>query len=38
VSASHNSWTDNGVKIVGADGRKLPDDVRKRSKPRCSTS
>jgi phosphoglucosamine mutase len=27
VSASHNSWTDNGVKIVGADGRKLPDDV-----------
>jgi phosphoglucosamine mutase len=27
VSASHNSWTDNGVKIVGADGRKLPDAV-----------
>jgi len=27
VSASHNPWTDNGVKIVGADGRKLPDDV-----------
>ncbi len=27
VSASHNPWTDNGVKIVGSDGRKLPDDV-----------
>jgi phosphoglucosamine mutase len=27
VSASHNPWSDNGVKIVGADGRKLPDDV-----------
>jgi phosphoglucosamine mutase len=27
VSASHNPWTDNGVKIVAADGRKLPDDV-----------
>jgi phosphoglucosamine mutase len=27
VSASHNVWTDNGVKLVGADGRKLADDV-----------
>ncbi|HWS45081.1 MAG TPA: phosphoglucosamine mutase [Acidimicrobiia bacterium] len=27
VSASHNPWTDNGVKVVGADGRKLRDDV-----------
>jgi phosphoglucosamine mutase len=27
VSASHNPWTDNGVKIVGLDGRKLPDDI-----------
>jgi len=27
VSASHNPWTDNGVKIVGGDGRKLPDAV-----------
>ena len=27
VSASHNPWTDNGVKIVGSDGRKLADDV-----------
>jgi phosphoglucosamine mutase len=25
VSASHNPWTDNGVKIIGPDGRKLPD-------------
>jgi phosphoglucosamine mutase len=25
VSASHNPWTDNGVKVVGADGRKLAD-------------
>ncbi len=23
VSASHNPWNDNGVKLVGADGRKL---------------
>jgi phosphoglucosamine mutase len=27
VSASHNPWTDNGVKIFSGDGRKLPDDV-----------
>jgi phosphoglucosamine mutase len=25
VSASHNPWTDNGVKVIGADGCKLPD-------------
>lgn len=25
VSASHNRWSDNGVKVIGADGRKLPD-------------
>jgi phosphoglucosamine mutase len=25
VSASHNPWTDNGIKVVGRDGRKLPD-------------
>ena len=25
VSASHNPWRDNGVKVVGADGRKLAD-------------
>ncbi|MDP9336179.1 MAG: phosphoglucosamine mutase [Actinomycetota bacterium] len=27
VSASHNRWSDNGVKVIGADGRKLPDGV-----------
>jgi phosphoglucosamine mutase len=25
VSASHNPWTDNGVKVFGGDGYKLPD-------------
>jgi phosphoglucosamine mutase len=25
ISASHNSWSDNGIKVIGADGRKLPD-------------
>jgi len=25
VSASHNPWSDNGLKIVGADGRKCTD-------------
>src|SRR5262249_61092717 len=25
ISASHNPWTDNGIKVIGADGRKLPD-------------
>jgi len=27
ISASHNPYTDNGIKFFGADGRKLPDDV-----------
>jgi phosphoglucosamine mutase len=27
VSASHNPWNDNGVKMIGADGRKLADGV-----------
>ncbi len=27
VSASHNPWPDNGVKIFSAAGKKLPDDV-----------
>ncbi|MFM1848248.1 MAG: phosphoglucosamine mutase [Pseudomonadota bacterium] len=27
ISASHNSFEDNGIKIFGADGYKLPDDV-----------
>ncbi len=25
VSASHNRWSDNGVKVIGSDGRKLAD-------------
>ena len=25
ISASHNPWQDNGIKIFGADGYKLPD-------------
>jgi phosphoglucosamine mutase len=27
ISASHNPWQDNGIKIFGADGYKLADDV-----------
>jgi phosphoglucosamine mutase len=27
VSASHNPWTDNGIKVFGGDGYKLPDKV-----------
>jgi phosphoglucosamine mutase len=27
ISASHNPWQDNGIKIFGHDGYKLPDDV-----------
>jgi phosphoglucosamine mutase len=27
VSASHNPWTDNGIKVFGGDGYKLPDAV-----------
>jgi len=26
ISASHNPWTDNGIKIFSGDGYKLPDD------------
>jgi phosphoglucosamine mutase len=25
ISASHNSWQDNGIKVFGGDGYKLPD-------------
>lgn len=25
ITASHNPWTDNGIKIFGSDGYKLPD-------------
>ncbi len=27
ISASHNPWTDNGIKVFGGDGYKLPDVV-----------
>ena len=27
ISASHNPWTENGIKIISAEGLKLPDDV-----------
>ncbi len=27
ISASHNAWTDNGVKLMAAGGKKLPDEV-----------
>jgi phosphoglucosamine mutase len=30
ISASHNSFQDNGIKFFSADGRKLPDDTEQR--------
>jgi phosphoglucosamine mutase len=27
ISASHNPWTDNGIKVFGPDGHKLPDEI-----------
>ncbi len=30
VSASHNPWTDNGIKVFGADGFKLSDEIEHR--------
>jgi phosphoglucosamine mutase len=27
ISASHNPWRDNGIKVFGRDGYKLPDEV-----------
>src|SRR5271168_5603091 len=27
ISASHNPWRDNGIKVFGGDGYKLPDEV-----------
>ncbi len=27
ISASHNPWRDNGIKLFGGDGYKLPDDI-----------
>src|SRR3989440_1605864 len=28
ISASHNPWTDNGIKVIGGDGYKLYDDIK----------
>jgi phosphoglucosamine mutase len=30
ISASHNPWTDNGIKLFTTDGRKLDDDTERR--------
>src|SRR3569833_897678 len=27
ISASHNHWQDNGIKLFGSDGLKLPDEA-----------
>jgi phosphoglucosamine mutase len=27
ISASHNPWQDNGIKVFGGDGYKLPDEI-----------
>jgi phosphoglucosamine mutase len=27
ISASHNPWRDNGIKVFGSDGYKLPDEI-----------
>jgi len=34
VSASHNPWQDNGVKLLGADGGKLADEAEERIEAR----
>lgn len=44
ISASHNSYSDNGIKFFSADGNKLPDDVEAQIEvlldqpPECATS
>ncbi len=30
ITASHNIWSDNGIKLFGPDGEKLPDDLQDR--------
>ncbi len=34
ISASHNPWQDNGIKIFGSDGYKLPDETELRHRSR----
>lgn len=36
VSASHNPWPDNGIKLFGSDGMKLPDEVEARIEARVA--
>jgi phosphoglucosamine mutase len=36
VSASHNPWNDNGVKIFSSEGRKLPDELEARIETRIA--
>ena len=36
ISASHNAWTDNGVKLMAAGGKKLPDEVEARDRRRTA--
>jgi phosphoglucosamine mutase len=38
VSASHNPWPDNGIKVFSGDGRKLPDAVEARIERRIATA
>ena len=38
ITASHNPWFDNGVKIFAAGGLKLSDDVERRSRRRSARS
>jgi len=38
ISASHNPWKDNGIKIFSAEGRKLPDAVEFDMEGRIATS
>jgi phosphoglucosamine mutase len=37
ISASHNPWSDNGVKLLATGGRKLPDDVEARIEHELAT-
>ncbi|MCK5222252.1 MAG: phosphoglucosamine mutase, partial [Candidatus Aminicenantes bacterium] len=30
ITASHNVWSDNGIKLFGPDGEKLPDEIQHR--------
>lgn len=38
VSASHNPWPDNGIKVFSAQGRKLPDELEAELERRIATA